>query len=77
VAIVHMNLSSYQDSGFNITLALWLVAAFEALFYQAMPNFNKSDNLEIGTETAINYSACYAFAFYLLALKAFKISYKF
>jgi hypothetical protein len=40
-------------------LALWLVADFEALPYQVTPNFNKSESLEIGTATAINYSACY------------------
>ena len=40
------------------TVALWLVAEFEALSYQGTPNFNKSENLETGTATAINYSAC-------------------
>jgi hypothetical protein len=40
------------------TVALWLVADFEALTYQDTPNFNKSKNLEISTATAINYSAC-------------------
>jgi hypothetical protein len=39
-------------------LALWLVADLEALPYHVTPNFNKSENLETGTETAINYSAC-------------------
>jgi hypothetical protein len=42
------------------TLALWLVADFEALSYQVTLNLNKSQNLETGTATAINYSACYA-----------------
>jgi hypothetical protein len=42
------------------TLALWLVADFEALSYQDTPNLNKSHNLEIGSATAINYSACCA-----------------
>ena len=41
-------------------MALWLVADLEALSYQATQNFNKSENLEISTATAINYSACYA-----------------
>jgi len=41
-----------------LTFALRLVADFEALSYQATPNFNKSENLETGTATAINYSAC-------------------
>jgi hypothetical protein len=44
-------------------VALWLVADFEALSYQATPNFNKRENLETGTATAINYSACYLLAF--------------
>jgi len=39
-------------------LALWLVADFEELPYQVTPNFNKSENLETCTATAINYSAC-------------------
>jgi hypothetical protein len=42
-----------------MTVALWLVANFEELSYKATPNFNKSENLETGTATAINYSACY------------------
>jgi hypothetical protein len=37
--------------------ALWLVADFEALTYQATPNFDKSENLETCTAKAINYSA--------------------
>jgi len=41
-----------------LTMALWLVADFEALSYQDTTNFKKSENLEIRTETAINYSAC-------------------
>jgi hypothetical protein len=41
-----------------VTLALWLFADFEAHPYQVTPNFNKSENLEISTATAINYSAC-------------------
>jgi hypothetical protein len=28
--------------------SLWLVADFEALSYQAAPNFDKSENLETG-----------------------------
>jgi|WetSurMetagenome_2_1015567.scaffolds.fasta_scaffold95275_1 hypothetical protein len=44
--------------GLYPTMALWLVADFEGLSYQVTPNFNKSENLETGTETAINYSAC-------------------
>jgi len=39
-------------------MAVWLVADFEALSYQVKLNFNKSENLETGTATAINYSAC-------------------
>jgi hypothetical protein len=31
----------------------------EALSYQVKANFDKSENLEPGTATAINYSACY------------------
>jgi hypothetical protein len=38
---------------------VWFVADFEALPYQATPNFNKSENFEIGTATAINYTMCY------------------
>jgi hypothetical protein len=40
------------------TLALWLVADLDVLSYQVTPNFDKSENLETGTSTAINYSAC-------------------
>jgi len=50
------------------TLALWLVADFEALTYQVKPNFNKSENLETSTATAINYSACYAPKFFFFSL---------
>jgi hypothetical protein len=39
-------------------LAVWFVADFEALSYQATPNFNKSENLETITAPAINYTAC-------------------
>jgi hypothetical protein len=35
----------------RITVALWLVADFEALTYQVTPNFNKRDNLETATAT--------------------------
>jgi hypothetical protein len=39
-------------------LMVWLVADFEALSYQVTINFDKSENLEIRTATAINYTAC-------------------
>jgi len=39
-------------------LVVWFVADFEALPYQATLNLNKSDTLETGTATAINYTTC-------------------
>jgi len=37
---------------------VWFVADLEALPYQVTLNFYKSENLEISTETAINYTMC-------------------
>jgi len=47
---------------------VWFVADSEALPYQATPNFIKSENLEIGTATAINYTTCYGLGFIHLIL---------
>jgi hypothetical protein len=37
----------------DLTVALWLVADFEGFSYQVIPNFNKSENIETSTATAI------------------------
>jgi hypothetical protein len=39
-------------------MAVWFVADSEALSYQGTMNFNKRENLETVTATAINYTAC-------------------
>jgi len=57
IIIRHTNQRVYFTA-LQLTLALWLVADFEVLPYQDTLNFDKSENLEIRTETAINYSAC-------------------
>jgi len=49
------------------TVALWLVAEFEALSYQVKLNLNKSVNFETGTATAINYSACYVLVLFVFS----------
>jgi hypothetical protein len=49
--------------GLLLTLVVWFVADFEVLPYQGTPNFNKSESLETGTTTAINYTTCYAQVF--------------
>jgi hypothetical protein len=41
------------------TLVVWFVANSEALPYQETQTFNKSENLETGTATAINYTTCW------------------
>jgi hypothetical protein len=58
--LLHLNYSMQNNSFADVLRlgALWLVADFEALSYQVKLNFNKSENLETGTATAINYSAC-------------------
>jgi hypothetical protein len=40
------------------TLAVWFVADSEALSFQATPSFNKRENIETSTATAINYTTC-------------------
>jgi hypothetical protein len=53
------------------TVALWLVADLDVLSYQVTPNFDKSENLETGTATAINYSACVELFFSFVLFKSF------
>jgi hypothetical protein len=48
----------------GITMAVWLVADFGVRSYQVTLNFNRSNNFETGTATAINYTACCA-AFFI------------
>jgi hypothetical protein len=53
-----MYLSMVVYLGLQLTVVVWFVADSEAIPYQATPNFNKSENLEISTATAINYTTC-------------------
>jgi hypothetical protein len=53
---------NYHRSGFlglHTTLVVWFVADSEALPYQAIPNYNKSEYLETSTAPAINYTTCW------------------
>ena len=51
---------SVQRLGFVlvVTLAVWLVADFEVITYQDTMKLDKRENLETGTATPINYTAC-------------------
>jgi hypothetical protein len=42
----------------QVTVAVWIGADFEAITYQVTTIFDKSQNLETHTNTAINYTAC-------------------
>jgi len=44
--------------GLPITMAVWLVAVFEALSYQVTTTFDTSCAARIPTAPAINYTAC-------------------
>ncbi|MFA5640816.1 MAG: hypothetical protein WC946_10110 [Bacteroidales bacterium] len=45
-------------SSWHITLAVWLVADFEALAYQVTTTFDASCAARIPTAPVINYTAC-------------------
>jgi len=48
-----------------VTVAVWLVADFEALSYQVTTTFDTSCAARIRTAPAINYTACYQLAFFV------------
>jgi hypothetical protein len=50
--------------GLLLTLAVWLVADFEALLCQVTTTFDTSCAAQIRTAPAINYTACYAFVLF-------------
>jgi hypothetical protein len=49
-----------------LTVAVWFVADFKAIFYQDTIKFDKRQKPETSTAPAINYTACYMPAFILI-----------
>jgi hypothetical protein len=48
-----------------VTVAVWLVADFEALSYQVTTTFDTGCAARIPTVPAINYTACYRLVFFV------------